>query len=122
MCTLCSNEAAYVEDQTTNKDQSMSVETTTYVRKPFEVEAVQVTEENMDAVSEWCNGNINPGNRPFIKVHVARALNDRQTKAYSGDWVLYAGTGFKVYTDKAFGKTFERKTEELLTIGQTTDE
>lgn len=92
----------------------MSVETTTYVRKPFEVEAVQVTEENIEAVAQWCDGKVlaegddeNP--KAFIKVRVARALNERQTKAYLGDWVLYAGTGYKVYTPKAFGKTFEQK-------------
>lgn len=86
----------------------MTIETTKYVRKPFEVEAVQVTEENIEEVKDWCQGTLMSDNRPFIKVRVARALNERQTKAYPGDWVLYAGTGFKVYTSKAFHKTFER--------------
>lgn len=85
----------------------MAVETTTYIRKPFEVEAVQVTEDNIGAVKEWCQGALDADPRPFIKVKVARALNERQTKAYPGDWVLYAGTGFKVYTEKAFHRTFE---------------
>lgn len=81
---------------------------TTYIRKPFEVEAVQVTEENLEAVRDWCNGALYLENedRPYIKVWVARALNERQTKAYPEDWVLYAGTGFKVYTDRAFRRTF----------------
>ena len=90
---------------------------TKYVRKPFEVDAVQVAAENIDEVAKWCQGEVhfeNPGvlgaeppTNPFIKVHVARALNDRQTRAMVGDWVLYAGTGFKVYTNKAFTKSFE---------------
>ena len=84
------------------------IETTTYVRKPFEVEAVEVTEENIEEVKDWCQGYLDTDKRLFIKVKVARALNERQTKAYSGDWVLYAGTGFKVYTAKAFHRTFER--------------
>lgn len=83
------------------------IQTDKYVRKPFEVEAVEVTEENIEDVAEWCQGTLMSDNRPFIKVRVARALNERQTKAYPGDWVLYAGTGFKVYTPKAFHKTFE---------------
>lgn len=88
----------------------MTVETTKYVRKPFEVEAVQVTEENIEEVKDWCQGTllVEDNNRKFIKVRVARALNERQTKAYPGDWVLYAGTGFKVYTTKAFQKTFDK--------------
>jgi hypothetical protein len=87
------------------------VGTETYVRKPFEVEAAQVTADNLEEVAQWCQGTLmteGPDENPrrFIKVQVARALNERQTKAYPGDWVLYAGTGFKVYTDKAFKKTF----------------
>ena len=105
------------------------IETTTYVRKPFEVEAVEVTEENIEEVKDWCQGYLDTetDKRLFIKVKVARALNERQTKAYSGDWVLYAGTGFKVYTAKAFHRTFERphnvnatpkQPEELLTTDE----
>lgn len=99
------------------------IESTTYVRKPFEVEAVQVTEENIDEVREWCQGTTMEDSRPYIKVRVARALNERQTKAYPGDWVLYAGTGFKVYTDKAFHRTFEKavggeQLEELRTVNE----
>lgn len=88
----------------------MTIETTKYVRKPFEVDAVQVTEENLEAVKDWCQGALEEDNRPYIRVRVARPLNERQTKAYPGDWVLYAGTGFKVYTSKAFHKTFEQAT------------
>lgn len=96
------------------KENDNMVDTTTYVRKPFEVEAVQVTEENIEAVKDWCQGNLEMDNRQYIKVRVARALNERQTKAYPGDWVLYAGTGFKVYTNKAFHKTFERQSGVVI--------
>jgi len=122
LCSVCSREA-------TLKTQGNihMIETTTYVRKPFEVEAVEVTEENIEEVKDWCQGYLDTDNRPFIKVKVARALNERQTKAYPGDWVLYAGTGFKVYTAKAFHRTFERphnvnatpkQPEELLTTDE----
>ena len=103
----------------------MAVETTKYVRKPFEVDAVLVTEANMEAVSEWCQGSLESDHRPYIKVRVARALNERQTKAYPGDWILYAGTGFKVYTAKAFHKTFqpaeESAQQELFVIDETVE-
>jgi len=96
----------------------MSVQSNTYVRKPFDVEAVEVTDENIEEVAEWCNGTViaegNENQKLFIKVRVARALNERQTKAYPGDWVLYAGTGFKVYTPKAFHKTFHKKQLEIF--------
>ncbi len=92
------------------------IEPIKYVRKPFEVDAVQVTAENLEELAEWCQGTLEEDNRPYIRVRVARPLNERQTKAYAGDWVLYAGTGFKVYTSKAFHRTFEQKPVELFTV------
>lgn len=114
VCQSCSNEVSlYFHSRT--KESSSMIETTMYVRKPFEVEAVQVTEENLELVSEWCRGMIH--NEPaarYIKVNVARPLNVRQTKAYPGDWVLFANNGFKVYTDKAFEKTFDLKAADQI--------
>ena len=84
------------------------IETAKFQRKPFEIEAVQVTEENLEDVAKWCDGVVEThGDSQHIKVRVHRPLNERQTKAFVGDWVLYAGTGYKVYTDKAFKKSFE---------------
>lgn len=95
-----------------------------YTRKPFPVEAVQVTEENLNEVAKWCGGDIHTSTKtlrndageetgkiklPFIKVDVHRPLNDRQTKAFVGDWVLKSESGFKVYTLKAFDNSFQKK-------------
>lgn len=80
-----------------------------YVRKPFEIEAVQVTEENFDDVAKWCKGNkqtLNDGT-PYIKVKVFKPMGDRQTEAHIGDWVLFFNGGFKVYLDPSFSRSFE---------------
>jgi hypothetical protein len=98
-------------------------EINTYVRKTFEIDAVQVDEDNYSDVAEWCGGELRftttellAGDNeqiteresvPYVKVRVFRPLNERQTRAYVGDWVLYAGTGYKVYTRKAFEKSFD---------------
>jgi hypothetical protein len=89
------------------------MQTEKYNRKSFEVDAVKVTATNMGEVADWCGGTIeNPGNDvPFIRVRVNRPINDRQTQAFAGDWILGAGSGFKVYTDKAFVNCFEKVTE-----------
>lgn len=90
------------------------IEIVQYTRKPFNVDAVQVTAENIAEVTGWCKGAIeHDGSVPFIKVQVARVIDERQTKAFVGDWVLYAWTGYKVYTDKAFKKTFVVLTGEV---------
>lgn len=84
------------------------IKTEKYARKPFIIDAVQVTEENLEKVAEWCMGEVvQADGRRYVKVRVHRPLNERQTKAFVGDWVLYAGTGYKVYTDKAFLGSFE---------------
>lgn len=93
----------------------MTVDPKKYVRKPFYVEAVQVTAENMEDVAKWCSGELRKQgeDESYIKVWVQRPLDERQTKAFIGDWVLYAGTGFKVYMTKAFEKSFEAVPESL---------
>lgn len=92
-----------------------NLQISTYQRKPFFVEAVRVTEENISELAEWCSGEAKESKTDaggsFIKVKVHRPLNERQTRAYPGDWVLYAGTGYKVYTDQAFQKCFVAQPE-----------
>lgn len=101
------------------------LKTEKYVRKQFPVEAVEVTSENMREVAQWCGGKVRTDKQhwsyrkgqKFIKVHVPRALNDKQTMAYVGDWILYAGNGpngFKVYTPRAFESSFEKHVEHML--------
>lgn len=89
--------------------------TSRFVRNPFYVDAVQVTEENIADVSEWVKGPINTSNegKKFVKVKVKRFFNPRQTQAFVGDWVLFAGDGFKVYTEEAFKKTFSPARAEV---------
>lgn len=81
----------------------------TYVRKPFTVEAVQATAENLQDIATWCSGMLveEEVGKWFVKVRVQRVLNDRQTKCYIGDWVLKSPAGYKVYNDKAFHASFQ---------------
>lgn len=91
----------------------MQIDTQGYTRKPFRVDAIQVTESNMKHVAEWCGGTITEGkDSQFIKVDVHRPLNERQTKAFVNDWVLRSESGFKVYTEKAFANSFEQEPKD----------
>jgi hypothetical protein len=98
----------------------MTIKTEKYARKPFDVEAIQVTDENMIEVAKWCLGDIRntlvsnkagdeKETQTYIKVRVRNPLNERQTKAFKGDWVLKSGNGFKVYTENAFKKSFDKE-------------
>lgn len=87
----------------------MSLEIQKYQKKPFVVDAIQVTDDNMAEVAQWCQGEIcsNESDGSYIFVRVHNPMNERQTKAFAGDWVLYAGRGYKVYRDRAMKSTFE---------------
>lgn len=95
----------------TVKDSTV-IKTRKYVRKPFEVQAIQVTEENFEELAKWCDGIITTTRSPegetkrYIKVNVSRPLNERQTQAYVGDWLLEAEKGLKVYADGPFVRNF----------------
>lgn len=88
------------------------MDTSKFTRKSFDVEAVQVTAENINDVAAWCDGTVEAphalsvDSEPYIKVRVLYPINPRQTQAFVGDWVLYSGKGYKVYTDSAFKKHF----------------
>lgn len=93
---------------------SNKVKTVKYERIPFYVDVPDaVSEENMEAMAEWCKGEIRTEGsgknaRQYIKVHVHNPMKERQTKAFIGDRILFAGNGFKVYTPQAFGKSFRK--------------
>lgn len=108
----------------------MLVQPQKFVRKPFVVTGLEVTPENIDEVAEWCGGEVRTSEgrnksgeaaQKYIKVAVKRPLNDRQTRAYYGDWVLSAGTGFKVYTQKAFASSFEEQTDRMFDVIERMD-
>lgn len=90
------------------------METRQFIRKPFTIDAVRVTSDNFMQVALWCGGEIrtNAKGESYIKVWVNRPASERQTMAFIGDWVLHAGSGYKVYTDGPFRKRFDPKPEE----------
>lgn len=89
----------------------MTVQTQEFVRKTFKIQAVQVTEDNINEVAKWCSGEVktalNGQGKTFIEVNVKKPMSDRQKQAFVGDWVLYNKSGYKVYTDRAFNACFE---------------
>lgn len=79
-----------------------------FQKKPLIVDAVRVSASNFNEVADWCQGTVEQADgTEYIKVHVLNPMNERQTRAFVGDWILYAGRGFKVYKDKAFTSAFD---------------
>lgn len=102
-----------------NNPASVADEIKVYVKRPLQVNAVQVTADNMAEVAAWCKGEIRictrrPGKLqdveyPYIKVPVLKPLTEKHTWARVGDWVLQNRqdeTSFKVYSQGAFRHDF----------------
>lgn len=106
------------------------IEPQTYFRKPVPVKVLQVTDENMRDVARWCGGKIQTakkrGDKPaasYIQVQVLRAMNARHTRAFVGDWVLFMeGSGFKVFPDDAFQKSYEPQKKPETVVDNVTAE
>jgi hypothetical protein len=99
-----------------NEHESEKMKTNLYARKSFQVEAVKVTFENIEDLASWCGGEIETQEtrvknviqiEKFIRVPVTRPANEKQTRAYIGDYILKSDNSFKVYTERAFLKSFE---------------
>jgi hypothetical protein len=107
-------------------DATPELDVKNYERIPFDVTAVRVTSKNIEQVAAWCGGEVLTSSKKdrdlergridekYVKVRVYRPMGDRQTMAFVGDWVLYAGKGYKVYTNLAFQKTFVIKPEREI--------
>lgn len=87
------------------------IETFFYIRKPLVVEAVQVTEENLYEVAQWCGGDVKTlqGER-IIEVSVLHPSTKAQTIARPGMWVLRSDQGYKIFNDRAFTRGFDKAT------------
>lgn len=78
-----------------------------FMRKTFFVDAIRITTENFEAVASWCKAEIiTDDGAPHMKLEVIRPLNERQTKAYVGDWILTSPSGYKIYNTNAFSRCF----------------
>lgn len=79
-------------------------------RRPFEVEAVQITDENWQEVALWSasyGAAAQEGVSPYYINVVINKERGRFVKAYRGDWVTCYQGKFRVYSDRNFQKAFQ---------------
>lgn len=84
------------------------MKTQLFVRRPLEVEAIQVSKENIYDVAKWCHGRVRRDRNDvkYVKVRVLNSHADMLDEADIGCWILKSERGFKVYTDQAFENSF----------------
>jgi hypothetical protein len=92
------------------------METKLFTRKPFAVNAVQVTLQNIQEVAEWCNGTIEYRQTkmmnttidlPFIVLKGLSNTRGQDPEAAFGHWVVELKGKFRTYKPQQFETTFE---------------
>lgn len=84
----------------------MDLQLNTFVRKPFTVEAIQVTQENIAAVTQMLNGLLGyeEDGTPFIQMDKKVVANFSVIRP--GFWVTKMGDNVRVYVDSVFRNQF----------------
>lgn len=82
-------------------------------RNSFEVEAVQVTSQNIGAVALWTEGEVcrqqTHNGRWYVLVDTVEYNRLKQTKVFVGDWVIKVQNQFKHYRNDSLRLAYHKK-------------
>lgn len=87
------------------------MEFTTFVRKPFVVEAIEVTDENIEQLAELIGELRHKENgAPYISVNRRHIVQDR---VYTGFWITKMGGNIRCYSSRIFTNEFVRSNSDI---------
>lgn len=96
-----------------NRNQiGTQMEFTTFVRKPFVVEAVEITAENIEEVARYI-GDVREREDGTQYILVDRRLVPNVFKVYPGFFMTKMGENVRCYSRKIFREQFIEKTDEI---------
>lgn len=88
----------------------MEMQFSRHIRKPFVVEAVQITHENIQAIANLLGELKEKDSEKWISIDRRIVPNIR--KAYIGWWVTQLDDNFRCYSPKVFEKEFMVYTDD----------
>lgn len=86
-----------------------------FTRRPYDVNAVQVTPDNAEEVAKWCGGTVVLGDYkhsrftiqlPIVKVPGNGVNKGKQVDARIGSWIIEYKGNFRVYREKQIHEDF----------------
>ena len=83
------------------------METRTYKRKPFYVEAIEITEENIDAVGAIIGEVFTQGDSGVKFIAVNNSIVPGVKTAHIGFWLTVMGNRYRCYHENIFHQQFE---------------
>ena len=88
------------------------MEYTPFVRKPFVVEAIEITAENLNDIAEMV-GTIRTTVDDKVYIQVDRRLIPNVFRVYPGFWLTRMGDNVRCYSAKVFKEQFTEVTDEI---------
>ena len=88
------------------------MEFTTYVRKPFTVEAIEITEDNIASLAKYI-GDIEVDDDGTMYILVDRRKVQNVFKVFPGFWMTKMGKYVRCYSKKIFSEQFIEKDETV---------
>lgn len=118
LCYRCSIQAAQARNRLTPQEvldnildiegsKPMEIEFQKYTRKPFTVEAVEITEENLEELAVHI-GTIKTREEDGVKyIHVDRRLVPNVFRVFPGFFMTKMGDNIRCYSPRTFKEQFE---------------
>lgn len=88
------------------------MEFTTFVRKPFEVQAIEVTKDNIEEVATFV-GDLKHKDDGTPYILVDRRIVPNVPKVYVGFWMTKMGDNIRVYSRNIFNSQFVEADEHV---------
>jgi hypothetical protein len=83
-----------------------------FVRKPFVVEAIEVTEENIEEIAKYV-GELRERDDGTPFIYVDRRLVPNIFRVYPGFWMTRMGDNIRCYSRKVFLEQFTEMTPNI---------
>lgn len=88
------------------------MEYTTFVRKPFAVEAVEITTENIEELARYI-GDLETKDDGTQYILVDRRKVPNVQRVYPGFWMTKMGDNIRVYSKKVFAEQFIESNDDI---------
>jgi hypothetical protein len=87
------------------------MDTTTYLRRPFYIEAVEITAENIEEVAKLVGEIRHNDDGPYIQVN--RDILPNMHQVYIGFFMTKMGKNIRCYSPELFREQFTPKTDAI---------
>lgn len=111
-CDEYGNEKDMTDNYNLKDDHNMKIGFTTFVRKPFVVEAVEITEENIKEVANYV-GDLRHKEDGTPYILVDRRLVPNVERVYPGYFMTKMGENVRCYSRRIFREQFMVQTDQI---------